>query len=129
MTATARTEHLLGILQDCFKPREEGWLWLALFAEVEGGVVQQITGEYEGVRETAWFLAEAINRCRPDHAFVAISREDGRPTESDRELWRDLRGRVDPDVLVDLVVFNRDERWSMRGEDAGAVPLGAAGEA
>lgn len=121
----ARIDQLLTILQDHFDPREEGWLWLALFREDDGeGVVNEFTGEYADVEATGRALSLVINglveRCEVERAYLALCRYDGRPREADRELWRILRHEVPADVLLDLVVFNRDSAWSMRAEDAAA---------
>jgi hypothetical protein len=119
---TSRNEDLLAILQEQFNPREEGWLWVALFADDrDGGVVSQIEGEYEEPRETAHALGHIINKVGPDHAYLALCRHEGRPREVDRELWRELRSLVAGDRLVDMVVFNEEHAWSMRAEDAAAA--------
>jgi hypothetical protein len=119
---TSRTEELLGILQLHFNPREEGWLWVALYADDrEGGVVNQVEGEYEGAHETAQGLGYIINGVGPDEAWLALCRNEGRPREADRELWRELRALVAPDRLLDMVVFNERDVWSMRAEDAAAA--------
>ena len=119
---TARTDELLTILQAHFNPREEGWLWVAMYADdSDGGLVNQIEGEYDDPRETARALGRILNEVRPDHAYLALCRREGRPREADRELWRELRALVDPDRLIDVVVFNRRHTWSMRAEDAAAA--------
>jgi hypothetical protein len=120
--AISAADSLLSILQEHFNPREDGWLWIALYEDGHhGGVVQQIDGEYEGAIETGRSLAYIINGCGAPHAFLALCRGDARPTEGDRELWRELRSLLDPRMLTDLVVFNRRKTWSMRAEDAAAV--------
>jgi hypothetical protein len=125
---TSQPETLLAILQTHFNPHEEGWLWVALYAEGhDGGVVNQIEGEYEEPRETAHALGDIINQIGPDHVYLALCRNEGRPAESDRELWRELRGLIDPDRLIDMVVFSARDAWSMRAEDAQASASSAAG--
>jgi len=120
MTAS-RTDELLTILQDFYEVREEGWLWLALYDEdSEHGVVQEITGDYGEPISMSNLMAEAINRIEPVRAFLAVCRSDGRPTEADREFWRNIRRLVDASRLTDMVVFNRRTSWSMRAEDAAA---------
>lgn len=117
----SRAEELLGILQEHFNPREEGWLWLAVYAESGGaGVVQQFEGAYDDPPGTARGLGRIINECG-DLAYLALCRQEARPTEADRALWRDLRGLASPEKLVDLVVFNEQHAWSMRREDAEAA--------
>jgi hypothetical protein len=119
---TSRTDKLLAILQEYFTSREEGWLWLATYRDdCEQGVVNQIEGAYEDVPATAAALGHIINGCSADRTYLALCRSEGRPTEADRELWRDLRGRVTPESLLDMVVFNQSETWSMRTEDAAAA--------
>jgi hypothetical protein len=119
---TSRTGDLLAILQEHFNPAEEGWLWVALYPDdSDGGLLNQIEGDYEEPGPTARALAHILNEVKPDQAFLALCRFDGRPRERDRELWRDLRGLVVGDRLVDLVVFNREQTWSMRDEDAAAA--------
>ena len=123
---TSRTDELLAILQEHFKPREEGWLWVATFRDGDdNGVVQEITGDYGDAAAMANALGRIVNgvisSCGIDRVYLALCRSEGRPTESDRELWRDLRGRIAGDVLVDMVVFNQREAWSMRAEDAAAA--------
>jgi hypothetical protein len=119
---TARTDELLAVLQSSFSPREEGWLWLAAYVEDrEGGVVSQFEGAYEDAAATARGLGEIIHGCGADRAYVALCRHEGRPTEADREMWRDLRGLVSRESLVDMVVFNQRETWSMRVEDASSA--------
>jgi hypothetical protein len=116
---TSGTDDLLAILQRFFNPREEGWLWLATYVDGrDGGVVNQIEGAYDDAAESARGLARVINDRRIDRAYVALCRGEGRPTEADRELWRELRRLVSAESLVDMVVFNRREAWSMRAEDA-----------
>lgn len=115
----SRTAELLAILQSCFNPREEGWLWLALYGDYQDtGVVQEFTGEYDDPEVTAHGLSRLIEAVAADRAYLALCRGDGRPTERDREMWRVLRRMVTPEALEDLVVFNRREAWSMRAEDA-----------
>src|SRR5436305_13709332 len=56
--ATSTPDERLAILQQHFNPREEGWLWLAMYADArEGGVVSQIEGEYDDAPATARALA------------------------------------------------------------------------
>jgi hypothetical protein len=118
---TSRQDELLGILQEHLNPREEGWLWIALYADGrDGGVVNQIEGHYEDALATARGVAAVINEIGPDKAYIALCRSDGRPTEEDRALWRELRDGVPADVLVDLAVFSEIRAWSMRKEDAAA---------
>jgi hypothetical protein len=115
--ATSRTEKLLAILQEHFNPREEGWLWVALYADDrEGGVVNQIEGEYEEPMATAHALGRIFDEIAPDHAYLALCRHEGRPREADRALWRELRRLVAGDRLLDMVVFNH-----RRAEDAAAA--------
>jgi hypothetical protein len=119
---SSRSDALLTILQEHFNPREEGWLWLALYADDrEGGVLSQIEGEYGEPTAIAQALGHILNEVAPDHAYLALCRWEGRPREIDRELWRELRGLVAPDRLIDMVVFNRQHAWSMRAEDAAAA--------
>jgi hypothetical protein len=48
----------------------------------------------------------------PAVAFV-VSRAEGRPTRTDRRLWRELRARVDPPTrLIDLLVVGAEGFWS-----------------
>ena len=117
---TSRTDELLTILQEHFNPEEEGWLWLAVFRDDEPGLLNQIEGNYTDPTLAAHALARIIGECNDHHAFIAICRWDGRPTETDREMWRDLRPMVPVDRLIDMVIFNRRESWSMRAEDAAA---------
>lgn len=118
MTA-ARIDELLGILQQFFNPREEGWLWLAFYADdATGGLLNQIEGQYEEPVATAQSLAYLINNIGPDRAHLALCRWDGRPTEADRELWRELDRLVSSETLIDMIVFNAELRWSMRADDA-----------
>lgn len=125
---TSAADELLDILQTHFSPREEGWLWLALYQEGrDGGVVNQIEGDYMDAVATARGLAHIINGVGADRTFLALCRHEGRPREVDRELWRDLRRLVSGDSLIDMVVFNRREAWSMRAEDAAAMPLQGGG--
>ena len=126
LMSTSRTDELLAILQRCYNPREEGWLWLATFRDdSDQGVVDQFEGQYEDAPATAAVLAKIINEVGADHSYVAHSylalcRREGRPAEMDREMWRDLRRLAEPDLLIDMVVFNRRGSWSMRAEDAAA---------
>lgn len=118
MTNSA-TADLLSILQDCFNPREDGWLWVAVLpAEGSHGVVQQIEGDYEDPVPTADALAAIISGCGADRAFLALCRRDARPTEGDCILWRRLREAVRGELLIDMVVFNRHRTWSMRADDS-----------
>jgi hypothetical protein len=119
---TSRPAKLLGILQRFFNAREEAWIWLAMYDDDrEEGVVSVFEGEYEDPARTASGLAYVINELPVDHAYVALCRTEGRPTEADRELWRGLRSQLKDATLVDMVVFNRDAAWSMRAEDAAAA--------
>jgi len=114
----APAESLLAILQDHFRPREDGWLWIAFFDDGDDrGVVEQIEGSMSAEPGAAQGLATVINGVSIDRVFLALCRTAGRPQEADRELWRFLRSEVDTEKLVDLVVFNGHETWSMRGED------------
>jgi hypothetical protein len=116
-------EKLLPILQEFYKPRESGWLWVAFYRDGdEAGIVEEITGDY-GEPSFAEPLAELINGVTPDRAWLALCRPDGRPHESDREFWRRLRELVDAHRLVDMVIFNRQSIWSMRDEDSAAKDL------
>lgn len=116
---SARIDELMSILQRFFNPREEGWLWLAFYEDDRaGGVLNQIEGQYEDPVATARSLAYLINEIGPDHAHVALCRWDGRPTEDDRELWRQLDRQVNTERLLDMIVFNAELRWSMRADDA-----------
>lgn len=118
---TSRTTDLLTILQRHFNPREEGWLWVALYdSGREGGAVNQIEGAYDEPTATAHALADIINGVRPDHAYLALCRSAGRPSEVDRELWRELCRLVPAERLIDLAVFNQRQAWSMRAEDIAA---------
>jgi len=115
---SARIDELLGILQQFFNPREEGWLWLAFYADdAPGGVLNQMEGQYEEPVATAESLAYLINEIAPDRASIALCRWDGRPTEDDRELWRRLDRLVSADRLLDMIVFNAGMCWSMRSDD------------
>src|SRR3954454_8683503 len=121
---TSRDDELLSILQKFFNPREEGWLWLASYVgDDPRGVVSQVEGAYEDVEVTGRSLARIINEVGADRYWLALCRREGCPTESDREVWRLVRDLVSADALTDMVVFNRDRAWSMREEDAAAVPL------
>ena len=116
---SARVDRLLTILQQHFNPREEGWLWLAFHADDgERGVLNQIEGEYDDPAATARSLAYLINEIGPDHASAFLCRWEGRPTEDDRELWRQLDRQVSAERLLDMIVFNGELRWSMRADDA-----------
>lgn len=126
MTHHANIQQLLGILHDHFTSKEEGWLWFATFTDdAEGGVVQEIEGEYEDIDRTTDTLASIANSDLIDRTWLALCRAEGRPTESDREFWRALRGKVAGGSLVDMVVFNHSDVWSMREEDAAARDLSA----
>ena len=117
----SRTDEFLAILQSCYNPREEGWLWLATYRDdSDQGVVAQVEGHYEDAPATARSLALIVNEVPADRSYLALCRRDGRPTETDRELWRDLRRLAEPDRLIDMVVFNQSDSWSMREEDAAA---------
>jgi len=119
---TSQAGELLGILHEHFNPDEEGWLWLALYKDGrDGGVVNQVEGHYEDPAGTARGMALIINQVCADHAYVALCRRDGRPTEADRELWRQLSRQVSSEVLTDMVVFDAVRAWSMRAEDAAAA--------
>src|SRR3954454_15816749 len=121
---TSRDVELLSILQKFFNPREEGWLWLASYVgDDPRGVVSQVEGAYEDVEAAGRSLARIINEVGADRFWIALCRREGCPTESDRELWRLVRDLVSADALTDMVVFNRRRAWSMREEDAAAVPL------
>jgi hypothetical protein len=117
----SRAEDLLGILQEHFNPREEGWMWLATYPESGTGVVEQFEGPYDDPPATAHGLGHTINERGADLAFLALCRQEGRPTEADRALWRNLRVLASPEKLVDLVVFNKHHAWSMRREDVDAA--------
>jgi hypothetical protein len=120
--AQSRGEALLSILQEYFNPREDGWLWHAVYDDgAEYGVVNQIEGAYEDAIPTARGLAEIINECSAELSFLALCRCDGRPTEEDRELWRELRRLASNQKLTDMVVFNGRDSWSMRAEDNAAA--------
>lgn len=124
---THRTDQLLTILQECFNPREDGWLWLASYVDdQEGGVVAQFEGAYEHPAATGRGLARIVTDSAADRCYVALCRREGRPRESDREMWRLLRDRTDANQLIDMVVFNRETAWSMREEDATAAAAAAA---
>ena len=111
------THDVLPILQECFDPREDGWLWLATYVDGrQGGALAQIEGDYEDPAAVASGLAQIISDCGADRCYLALNRRDAQPTEGDRELWRDLCRLVDAERLIDLVVFNRDQAWSMRAE-------------
>jgi hypothetical protein len=113
---------LLTILQEHYNPRETGWLWLAVYRDADvSGVVNQIEGAYDELPGFAEPLARVITGCGAEKAHLALCRPGGRPYEVDRELWRGLRQLVSPELLVDLVVFDRHEHWSMREEDAVAA--------
>jgi hypothetical protein len=122
---TTPVEKLLPILQEHYKPREDGWLWMVFYADGdENGVVHEVTGSYDEFGDgenAARSLAEVINGVGADNVFLALCRAGGQPRESDRELWRRLRTLVDAAVLDDLVVFNKTAAWSMREEDAAAA--------
>jgi hypothetical protein len=118
------TARLLEILQRCFNPLEDGWIWYAFYVDDRaGGVVSQIEGDYGDPELTADSLAKIAAEVRPDRVFLALCRREGRPTEDDRRLWRHLRQQIDPAMLRDMVVFNGERTWSMRAEDAAARPL------
>ena len=112
---------LLSILQEYFTTREEGWAWLAPHGDRAGGVVSQIEGAYDDPAVAASAFALILRECDAEDGFLAICRWDGRPTETDRELWRSLRAEVSVEQLSDMVVFNDREAWSMREEDASAA--------
>ena len=112
---------MLSILQEHYQRREEGWLWLAtFFVDVERGVVNEFAGAYEDPIVTAQALAHIINGLGAS-AYLALCRFEGQPREADRELWRELRGQASPELLIDMVVFNKDRAWSMRAEDTAAA--------
>jgi hypothetical protein len=119
---TSRTDELLRTLQQHFDPGEDGSLWVALYLDGDdGGIVNQVAGPYEDVVAAARALAMIVNETGADHAYVALGRPDGRPTEKDRELWRRLREQTTPEVLIDMAVFNASGALSMREEDAAAA--------
>jgi hypothetical protein len=121
---TTPDQSLLPILQSHYNPREQGWLWVAFYDDHQpGGVVEQIDGSITaeaGAAEAAKSLAIVINGATCRRCYLLLCRETGRPAEDDREMWRALRALVDADKLVDLVVFDDRNTWSMRGEDQGA---------
>jgi hypothetical protein len=118
----SRTDELLTILQQYFNPREEGWLWLATYHDDRAdGVVEQFEGHYEDAAATAQGLARMITDSGADFAYLALCRREGRPTEADRAMWRELRRIESATSLTDMVVFNRRQIWSMRAEDAAAA--------
>lgn len=56
---------------------------------------------------------------------VAVPRRTGRPTRSDRWLWRELQRRLageERTQLVDLVVVGEDRWWSARRADRTRIP-------
>jgi hypothetical protein len=117
----SRTDELLSILQDHYNRHEEGWLWLAaFFGDDEKGILNEFTGAYSDPVQTAQGLAQVINGLGAQ-AYLALCRVEGRPRESDRELWRELRSQASPELLIDLVVFDKDHVWSMRAEDTAAA--------
>lgn len=119
---TSRTAELLRTLQQHFDPRDDGSLWVALYVDGDdGGIVNQVAGPYEDAVAAARALAMIVNETGADHAYVALCRPDGRPTDQDRELWRRLREQTSPEVLIDLAVFNATGALSMREEDAAAA--------
>jgi hypothetical protein len=90
---TSRSDTLLTILQDFFNPREEGWLWLATYRDDEdGGTVEQVEGAYEEPVATAHGIADIVTNSGAHKAYIALCRAEAQPLESDRELWRVLRG-------------------------------------
>jgi hypothetical protein len=112
---------LLSILQEYFHPREEGWVWLAPHGDRAGGVISQVEGAYDDPDVAASAFVRILRECEAEGGFLAICRWDGRPTESDRELWRMIRAQVPVEQLGDMVVFNDQQTWSMREEDAAAA--------
>jgi hypothetical protein len=117
----SRTDDLLEILQEHYNRDEEGWLWMASFFEAdEKGILNEFAGAYSDPVQSARGLAHIINALGAQ-AFLALCRVDGRPREIDRELWRELRSQASPDLLVDMVVFDKDHAWSMRAEDTAAA--------
>lgn len=118
---STKPEQLLPILQECFSPREEGWMWHATYVPgTEQGVVNEIEGRYDDPVETARALAHIIIELEGTRSYLALCRAEGRPRESDRDLWRELRRLAGPESLDDLVIFNAETSWSMRAEDAAA---------
>ena len=117
-----RIDTLMKILQQHFNPREEGWLWIALYADGrDGGVLNQIEGECTDIPATAHALTTIITGGDPDRVYLALCRWDGRPRESDRELWRMLDAQISSDKLADMIVFNDSQRWSMRADNIAAA--------
>ncbi|MDQ1688937.1 MAG: hypothetical protein QOK42_1912 [Frankiaceae bacterium] len=112
---------LLAILQEHYKPREEGWLWVALLRDgEEGGVLLEIARDGTDLRQLVPQLVQIVGECGVERCLFALCRGEGRPTEADREVWRKLRHEM-ADGLLDLVVFNDQRLWSMRREDADAA--------
>jgi len=115
---TKRIDDLLDTLQRFFNPSEEGWVWVALERDdVEGGIVSQVEGAYDDPRTAARGLANVIEASEADRAYVAICRWDGRPTEDDRAVWRELARTFSEENLIDMVAFNDLQRWSMRADN------------
>jgi hypothetical protein len=116
-----RTSELLGILQQHYNPREEGWMWVAVRPPyAERGALNQVEGEPLDPVTMVRSWSEILSSLGPVEVFIAICRRGGRPHEADRHFWRGMRNRFDgtETVLIDLVAFNHDEAWSMREEDA-----------
>jgi hypothetical protein len=64
----------------------------------------------------ARYLADMITDVAAPAVVVAISRGDGRPTHSDRQLWRMLVDKLTPTTttILDLVAIGPGRVWSVR---------------
>jgi hypothetical protein len=70
----------------------------------------------------ARYLADMITDVAAPSVVVTISRDNGRPTHSDRQLWQLLFDLLTPSAttILDLVTVGRTQAWSIRR----ARPLG-----
>jgi hypothetical protein len=64
----------------------------------------------------ARYLADMITDVAAPAVVVVVGRDDGRPTHSDRQLWRMLVDQLAPTstTILDLVTIGPSRTWSVR---------------
>ncbi|HVT21956.1 MAG TPA: hypothetical protein VHE57_11270 [Mycobacteriales bacterium] len=86
----------------------------------EGGRVGLVQTPSETANGADQFFTLYLERMITDVAapgvLVAVHRNDGRPTYTDRRLWTMLAARLEPTTtrLLDLVVVGADRAWSAK---------------
>jgi hypothetical protein len=115
---TIRTPTLAAIRRTCSSGDPDGLVRL-LFLREKGriGLVQTAQEAADNADQfLARYLADMVADVAAPAVLVTVTRSDGKPTTSDRQLWAMLGQRITPTCtsLLDLVAIGPERAWSAK---------------